>query len=431
MKANGVSRHVLDNGLTVILKEVHAAPVASWWVLYQVGSRHEPTGKTGISHWVEHMMFKGTPTYPAGALDRLVERVGGTWNAHTSLDHTAYYETLPANHLELALDIEADRMVNAVFNPQEVEAERTVIISERQGSENSPIFWLNEEVQAAAFRVHPYHHLIIGDMADLKTMTRDDLYTHYQTYYMPNNAIAVAVGAFDSDELLPKIAARYGTLPTGTDPRPLHRPEPPQRGERRVRVEREGQTAYLLMTYHVPAATHEDWIKLAALDSILSGPSGPGGGHIGNKTSRLYRQLVETELAVSAGSSLTMTVDPYLYKVQVTLRDGRSHAEIEAALDAEIKQLQNEPVAAEELTRAKKQARAAYAYSTENVTGQAFWLAYSENIDTYRRFMDYPAQIEAITVEDIMDVAQRYLHPTNRTVGWFIPANGQYEGHAS
>lgn len=420
-----ITRHTLDNGLIVILKETHAAPVVSWWMLYRVGSRHEPTGKTGASHWVEHMMFKGTERYPAGALDRAVERLGGSWNAHTSFDHTAYFETMPADRIDLALDLEADRMVNANFTVEKVESERTVIISERQGSENSPAFWLNEEVQAAAFRVHPYHHVIIGDMTDLKTMTRDDLYNHYRRYYMPNNAVAVAVGAFDTDQMLQRIKEYYEDIPAGEPPVPFVRVEPEQRGERRVAVQREGNTAYLQFAYHAPAATDDDWIKLSALDSILGGPSGPGGGNIGARTSRLYRSLVETELAVNASGNLSMTVEPYLYRLHITLRDGRSLEQVEAALDVELRRLLNEKVSDAELTKAKKQARAAYAYSNERVSGQAFWLAYSENIDTYQLFEDYPERIQAITADDILDVAQQYLIPTRRTVGWFVPENNQ------
>src|SRR5689334_278575 len=190
----GVTRHQLSNGLTVLLKEQHNAPVISWWVLYRIGSRNERTGQTGVSHWVEHMMFKGTDMFPAGELDKAISREGGTWNAQTSMEYTAYDETMPA-----------DRMVNARFLPEEVDSERTVIISEREGSENSPLFWLGEEVRSSAFRVHGYHHEIIGDMSDLNTMTRDDLYGHYRRHYMPNNAITVAVGDFDSEAMFKRI----------------------------------------------------------------------------------------------------------------------------------------------------------------------------------------------------------------------------------
>ena len=199
MTGPGITKRVLDNGLTVLIREMHHAPVASLWLWFRVGSRNEIPGITGISHWVEHMMFKGTPNMPKGEMDRLISREGGYNNAMTWIDWTTYYETLPAKRIDLALEIEADRMNNALFAPQEVKAERKVIISERQGAENEPGFRLAEAVQAAAFRVHPYHHMVIGDMCDLTTLTRDDLYNHYRRYYAPNNAILVLAGDVDGE----------------------------------------------------------------------------------------------------------------------------------------------------------------------------------------------------------------------------------------
>lgn len=418
---SNVTKHILDNGLTVLLKEVHSAPLISWWVLYRVGSRNERTGQTGISHWVEHMMFKGTEKFPGGDLDRLIDRQGGTWNAQTSMDYTAYYETMPVDRIQLALELEADRMMNAGFVPEEVESERTVIISERQGSENSPLFWLGEEVSAAAFRVHGYHHEIIGDLVDLQTMTRDDLYGHYKYHYMPNNAIAVAVGDFNTADMLERIKALYGSIPAGEPVSLFSRPEPEQNGERRVRVERPGNTAFLEVAYRAPAATDPDWFKLAILDSVLSGPSGLGGGSVDNKTSRLYQSLVKTELAASIYGGMNPTIDPYLYTFSATVRPGRTLEEVEAALDIEIDRMCAEPISEVELAKAKKQARALFAYSTESVTGQAFWLAFAENFAGYEWFENYVERLESVTIEDVQDVAQRYLRPQSRTVGWFVP----------
>lgn len=420
----GVIRRQLDNGLTVLLKEQHSAPVISWWVLYRIGSRNERTGLTGISHWVEHMLFKGTEQFPGGQLDRLISREGGSWNAQTSMDYTAYYETMPADRIDLALRLEADRMINARFEPDEVESERTVIISERQGAENSPLFWLGEEVRAAAFRVHGYHHEIIGDLTDLRTMTRDDLYQHYRRYYQPNNAIAVAVGDFDADAMLRRIEELYGAIPPGEPPQFFQRPEPEQVGERRVKVERPGNNQFLEVAYRAPAATHDDWFKLAILNSVLAGPSGMGGGAVDNKTSRLYKALVEMELAVSVDGGLIPTIDPYLYDLTVTVRDGRTLEAVEAALDAEIDRVRREPITEAELLKAKKQARALFAYSTERVTAQAFWLAFAENFESYTWFENYVPRLEAVTVDDVLDVARRYLRPQRRTVGWFIPTDG-------
>ncbi len=427
---SGVTRHVLDNGLTILLKEQHTAPVISWWVLYRVGSRNEPTGLTGASHWVEHMLFKGTEQFPGGELDRRISREGGTWNAQTSMDYTAYYETMPADRIDLGLRLEADRMVNTIFKPEEVDSERTVIISERQGAENSPLFWLGEEVRAAAFRVHGYHHEIIGDLADLETMTRDDLYSHYRSHYMPNNAIAVAVGDFDTAAMLKRIQELYGPIPAGPKPELFVRPEPEQNGERRVMVERPGSTAFVEIAYHVPPATHEDWFKLAILNSVLTGPSGMGGGSIDNKTSRLYKALVETELAVDVDGGLLPSIDPYLYDLVATVRDGRTPEAVEAAFDEQIERVLNDGITAQELAKAHKQARALFAYSTERVTAQAFWLAFAENFHSYTWFSEYIDRLEAVTLDDVREVAERYLRRQNRTVGYFIPteANGEAAG---
>src|SRR5664279_1616461 len=417
--------------MIVLLKEVHSAPIISWWVLYRIGSRNERTGTTGVSHWVEHMMFKGTDQFPPGYLDKAIDRVGGQWNAQTFLDYTAYYETLPAEEIDLALRAEADRMINAKFDPEEVESERTVIISERQGAENSPMFWLGEEIQAAAFRVHGYHHEIIGDMTDLHTMTRADLYSHYKTHYMPNNAIAVAVGDFDSEKMLARIKELYEPIPAGEKLPLFARPEPEQMGERRLRIERPGTTSFIQVGYRVPAATDPDWYKLELINSLLCGPDGMGGGSIDNKTSRLYKALVDTELAASVDGGMTQTIDPFLYMISMVVRDGKSREEVEAALDKEIDRLCNGDVTEAELNRVKKQARALFAYSTERVTMQAFWLAFTENVETYQWFDNYVANLEAVTLEEVKTAAAHYLRPQNRTVGTFIPTGGDLDGAES
>jgi zinc protease len=202
---NSLTQVTLANGLKVLLKEIHTAPIISSWLWYRVGSKDEVPGRTGISHWVEHMQFKGTPQFPANILDKAVSREGGSWNAFTYMDWTAYFETMPADKIDLALRLESDRMANSQFDASEVASERTVIISEREGSENEPLFQLGEAVQHAAFRIHPYHHEVIGDMADLHTMTRDDLYNHYRSYFVPNNAVLAVAGDFETDKMLARI----------------------------------------------------------------------------------------------------------------------------------------------------------------------------------------------------------------------------------
>ena len=418
-----IHKHTLDNGLTVVLKESRRAPVTTFWVWYRVGSRDEVPGITGIAHWAEHMLFKGSKDFPKGEIDTQIARNGGAMNGFTWLDFTTFFETLPSDRIDLSLHIEADRMVNSLFDIQEIEPERTVIISERQGAENSPTFLLGEEVVGAAFRVHPYHHDTIGDLSDLQTISRDDLWRHYQTYYGPNNAIAVAVGDFEAAEMLARIGERFGPMPARSQPQPVKRPEPPQRGERRVSLEGPGATAYLQVAYHAPAATDPDFFPMLIATSILTGASGmnlfaPGPP---NRSSRLYKALVETGLAAGVSGSLPAMLDPFLYDVTATVRVGRTLGEVEAALDGEIDRIIREPIAEQELHTAIKQAKAQFAYSSESVTNQGFWLGYSSVVADTGWFESFLDRLAAVTLDDVSRVAQAYLARRNRTVGHYVP----------
>ncbi len=421
--AEPVTRERLENGLTVLLKEIHTAPIISHWVWYRVGSRDELPGKTGISHWVEHMQFKGTPAFPSRVLDKAISREGGMWNAFTHLDWTTYFETMPADKIDLALRLEADRMVNSAFDPEEVESERTVIISERQGSENSPLFKLDEAVQAASFQVHPYHHEIIGEMADLQTMQRDDLYQHYRTYYLPNNAVLAMAGDFDTAAMLARIRALYGPLPAGPEPARGQREEPPRQEERQLTVEGPGETTFVRAAYRAPPAGHPDFYPFTVLDSLLTGPSSLNmfGGGISNKTSRLYQALVDGELAVGVGGGLQATIDPFLYDVTLTVHPDQSPEAVIAVLDREIGQIQDAPPPPEDLARAVKQARALFAYGSESITNQAFWLGYAEMFASYEWFVGYLERLAAVTPAEIQRVAQTYLRPSNRVLGVYLP----------
>jgi zinc protease len=420
---NNVHRTVLDNGLTVLLKETHAAPVATCWIWYRVGGRNETPGSTGISHWTEHMMFKGTPAFPKGEIMRQVNKNGGVFNGFTSQDYTAYFETLPAGRIELGLRIEADRMANSVFDPDEVESERTVILSERQGAENSPSFLLHEKVTAAAFRVHPYGHQVLGWKEDLQRITRDDLWRHYRTYYGPHNAILVLVGDFEAPAMLELVKNHFGPVLAGSAPLPVNVVEPPQRAERRVTVREPGTTAYFQAVYHAPDVRHSDYYPLLVLDAILSGakPMSLSSPSVTNKSARIYRALVETELATFASSSFSDSLDPGLFGFSATVRAGRSLEEVEVAMLAEIQRAMDEPVEDAELVKTIKQSRAQFAYANESVSNQAFWLGRMEMIESYRRLYTFLDRLSAVTKEDVQRVARTYLTPSNRTIGWFVP----------
>lgn len=420
-QSTAIGRHTLDNGLTILTRELHHAPVTSFWVWYRVGSRNEIPGITGISHWVEHMMFKGTEKYPKGAMDREISRLGGTFNAMTWFDFTAYYATLPADKIDIPMQIEADRMINSAFDPEETESERTVILSELHMYQNSPSFRLSQEIDAAAFQLHPYHHETIGWESDLKTMTRDDLYNHYRTYYTPNNAIAIAVGDFQSHDMVTRITDLFGDIPAGPTVPPVRFVEPPQRGERRVSVYGAEPTPRLRYSYKAPAASSPDFWPLKILDAILDGGKGMFGGGGNSRTSRLYRRLVDTELAVSAGSGLSATIDPYLYTIGVALLPTTDRAELEKVLDEEIERLRQEPLSDEEIARVKKQTRAHLAMGMESMSSQGRGLGRASIVSDTAWFESYLTSIEGVTAQQVQEVAQRYLQPTKRTVGWYLP----------
>ncbi len=421
------TKNVLSNGLTIFLKEIHTAPRIALWMWYRVGSRDEVTGKTGISHWTEHMQFKGTPQFPASVLDKAISREGGTWNAFTFLDWTTYFETMPANKIELALRLEADRMSNSIFDKREVASERTVIISEREGSESEPLFMLGEAMQQTSFRVHAYHHEVIGDKADLETMTRDDLYDHYRAYYVPNNAVMAVAGDFDTRTMLKRIKELFGRIPKGPTPPRLARPEPAQQGEVRLSLEGPGETTYIQVSYRFPTASNTDFFALSVLDSLLAGPTNLNmfGGGISNKTSRLYRALVDKEYVVGISGGSAATIDPFLYTFTLTVHPRRKPEEALAALDAEIKKVQDKLVSKEEVARAIKQARALFAYGSENITNQAFWMGYAEMFATYDWFLTYLNKLSKVKPKDVQRVAREYFQSQSRVIGTYIPKDAR------
>jgi len=414
----------LDNGLTVHLKEIHTAPIITTWIWYHVGLRNEKRGKTGISHWVEHMQFKGTETYPPGYLDREISKVGGVWNAMTYLDWTTYFETLPANMFEISLALEADRMVNSRFNPQEVELERTVVISEREGSENHPTFLLGEAVQEAAFQVHPYHYEVIGLKEDLQHISRDDLFQHYRQYYHPGNAVLAVAGDFNCDAMIDIVKSVFGDIPAGDESNSEIPTEPLLNGEKRITVQGPGQTSYIQAAYRAPSASDPDFFGLTVLDSILTGPSSLnmfGSGGTTNKTSRLYHALVEDEIAVSSFGVLQATRDPYLYSINLTVHPEKSPEEVLKTMDKEIEKILDSPVTKAEIDRAIKQAKALFAYSSENISNQGFWLGYADMFADYDWFENYVNHLAHVTTEDVLNIARTYLAPDNRVVGFYLP----------
>lgn len=419
-----LSEFTLKNGLQVLLKEIHTTPIVSQWIWYRVGSRNEKAGIQGISHWVEHLQFKGTPKYPIDELDHAISRVGGVWNAMTHLDWTTYYETLPSQELDLVLDLEADRMQNSTYDKDEINAERTVIISELEGNENEPLFHLNSAIQKAAFQVHPYNHDVIGTLEDLQAITHDQLYDYYRMYYRPGNAVLAIAGDFDSDTVRIKIDDIFSTIPDQPGNEKVIPQEPPQTEEQYFEIKGPGDALYIQISYRAPRANDPDFFTLALMDSLLSGPSPLvvfGGGSISNRTSRLYQALVEKDLAVSISGGIQSTLDPFLHTYVLTLEPGSDVQAALQAFDEQIENIQQQKVTAQEIERAARQAEAMFDYGSENITNQAFWMGYSNIFADYQWYEEYTRRLQSVSAEQILAFAQNQLASQNRIIGLYIP----------
>ena len=416
----------MSNGLKVIVHESHTAPLVSVWCWYRVGSRDEGPGLTGASHWVEHMNFKGTRNIPRDDMKGLVERFGGMWNGYTWIDQTTYVETAGSDALDQLLFLEAERMANGLYEPEDCESERTVIISELQGGENDPDQLLDQEVTAAAFRAHPYRHPTIGWLSDLKSMTRDDLYGHYRRYYVPNNATLVIAGDVDCDDALRRVDGTLGRVPASDDPPRVAVVEPPQLEERRVVVERPGTTAYLKLAWHAPAATDADFFPMLVLDAILTGAKGLNlwssfRGAPPQRKSRLYAAVVDRSLASSVSGALLPTAQPFLYMISLTAMQGVSLPLLESTTLAAIDAVSANGVTEEEMLRARRQLRARFVFENDSVTNIAHQLGYFETVTGPGFLPEIQARVDQVTSGQVRDVARRRLSASSRTVGWFQP----------
>jgi zinc protease len=414
----------LANGLKVLIREEHTAPLASVWCWYKVGSKDERPGLTGVSHWVEHMNFKGTTNIPRDQVKGIIEQFGGSWNGYTWIDQTTYLETATRDALDRMLFIESERMANCLYEPEDCESERTVIISELQGGENDPDQLLDQELTATAFKAHPYRHPTIGWLSDLETMTRDDLFGYYRRYYVPNNATLVIVGDVDREDALRRVERYFGPIEPGGEVPRLRTVEPEQIGERRVVIRKPGTAAYFKVGFHAPAAADPQFFPLLVLDAVLTGAKGLNLWSSfrvppPQRSARLYRALVERGLASSVSGALLPTEQPFLYTVSATATDGTPLDAVEAALLAELERVRKDGVSESELKKAKAQLRARLVFESDSVTNIAHQLGYFETIGSLQAFTSAPLLIEAVTLDDVAAAAARILRDSNRTVGRF------------
>ncbi len=416
----------LDNGLKVLVQEEHTAPLASVWCWYKVGSKDERPGLTGVSHWVEHMNFKGSTNIPRDQVKGIIEQFGGSWNGYTWIDQTTYLETATRDALNRMLFIESERMARCLYHPDDCESERTVIISELQGGENDPDQLLDQELTATAFKAHPYRHPTIGWLPDLQSMTRDDLYGYYRQYYIPNNATLVIVGDVDTDDALRRVEKHFSAIPSGPAPSRIGTVEPEQTGERRLSIQREGTTAYLKVAYHAPSAADAHFVPLLVLDAVLTGAKGVNLWSSfrlppPQRSARLYRALVERGLASNVSGSLVPTAEPFLYTISATVTDGVAPLEVGGALVEELERVRVGGITEAELVKAKAQLRARLVFDSDSVTNIAHQLGYFETIGSVDLFSALPAQIAETTIQQVAAAAAAVFTASNRTVGWFEP----------
>jgi zinc protease len=409
---DGVRKVVLPNGLTILVLENHKAPVATFEVMYRVGSRNEQVGKTGLSHLVEHLMFRGTKKLKPEEFSNIIQENGGEDNAFTEEDLTAYFEIINRDHIDVPIALEADRMAN--FEPKGFKSEKDVVIEERRmRTEDNPEDALSEVTQAQAYVAHPYHWPVIGWMHDVQGLTLQDALDYHHIYYSPQNALIVAVGDFKSDAVIKQIAETFSAIANGPKPPPVTALEPPQDGERTAMLKHAAELPALAEAYHVPAHESPDCFALELASVILSG----------GKSSRLYKTLViDKRMVVDVDASYDLlSFDPTLFWVAAQMRPNVKADDVAKVLDDEIAQMAAKPVDPQELQKAKNQELAGFVFSQDSVFQEAMMLGQYELIGNYKQLDQYIPSIDKVTPADVQRVVAKYLVKSNRTLGILVP----------
>jgi len=413
-RATAVQELVLDNGLKVLILEDHKSPAVTFQVWYRVGSRNEKDGKSGLSHFLEHMMFKGTPSIKPEEYSRIIAKNGGRSNAFTTSDVTVYFATMSRDKIGIELEMEADRMANALLGDTYFEPEKKVIQEERRlRTDDKPVAALDEVTSAVAYTVHPYRRPVIGWMDDIQNLSRQDLVDHYKLYYAPNNAFIVVAGDFSTEEILPKIKAAFEKIPRGPEPPKVRAEEPPQRGERRVFLKKEAELPFVMMFYHAPNLKSPDNFALDLLTVVLAG----------GRSSPLYHDLVyQKRLARSVDANYSsVSMDPGGFSITAQLMPGKEPPEVEREIDTLVDKIKSELISERDLQKAKNQVESSFIFAQDSIFGQAMKIGSYEANGGWRQMDQYIDGIRRVTREDIQRVAREYLDRDRRTVGMLIP----------
>lgn len=414
-----VFEHTLANGLKVIVKEDHRAPVLVQQIWYKAGSMDEITGKTGIAHVLEHLMFKGTKKVPAGEFSRRIAAAGGRENAFTSYDYTAYFQQLHKSKLPLAMQLESDRMRNLNLTADDFAKEIKVVMEERRmRTDDDPHSLLQEKMMAMVYQEHPYHNPVIGWMSDLEALNVNDAKAWYKQWYAPNNATLVIAGDVDAKEVF-KLAQRYyGSIPSRVLPVRRDFTEPAQVGLKRLVVKAPAELPQLVMSYHTPVVRKPavDWQPYAL--EILAGVLD------GSESARVNKHLVrEQQIASAVGVGYdSYSRGPSVFMLEATPSTGKTVADVEAALRQEIALLIKDGVSQEELKRVKAQVRAGEVYKLDSVFYQAMQIGQMESLGLGRKTLAIMLEkLQAVTAEQVQQVAATYLQDDNLTVAVLDP----------
>jgi zinc protease len=413
MGGENIKTQTLANGMKVIVQEDHAIPNVAMYFFYKVGSRNEHPGATGVSHFFEHMMFNGAKKYGPKEFDRNMERNGGSNNAYTSNDVTVYTDWFPSSALELMFDMEADRIGDLAFDPKMIESERGVVYSERRSSvDNSNFGSLYELAEAAAFEAHPYHWPVLGWPSDIEAWTMQDLKSHWNMGYAPNNCVMVIVGDVNFDQVMALSKEFLEPIARRDPPPPVRTKEPEQLGERRVTLSKPAQLPIQMILYHIPDSRDPDSTVLDVISTILTD----------GQSSRLYKQLVDSQLAISANGGFGESLDPTLFRFTIQPRTGVDTAVTEKVLFEQLTKLQSDLVPDSELRKAKNQMLAGLYRRLKTIEGRANLLGtYEVFMGDYSKAFDEDKRVEAVTAADIQRVAKKYFTAKNRTVATLVP----------
>ena len=415
-EAGGIEAyHLKENDLQVLILKEAAAPVVTFMVTYHVGSRNESLGLTGATHFLEHLMFKGSERFNkiAGtSVFNVLQRVGAEVNATTWFDRTNYYELLPKEHLALAIEIEADRMRGARIAREDLESERTVILNELDRGENDPTRKLFHAVWSSAFTAHPYHHPTIGWRSDVEHMTEEGLRHFYNTFYWPNNATVSIIGDLDTSEVFELLSTHFGQIPRSPSKIPeVHTAEPTQQGERRVTIRQSGQLGAVMMAYKSPPGLDPDTDALDVLSVVLTS----------GKSSRLYRELTDNGLTTHLFSGSSRLRDPGLFYLFAMLAPDRTHDDVEAVILEVVDALKSGQISSDELQRAKNQRKAQEAFGRDGPFAIASQLNEAIAAGDWKLYTGMRERIERVTVEDVQRAATKYLAEDYLTVGNYVP----------